>query len=1423
MKKSLLLLVSTLLGAAALVAQSASDIVVPITVTTTNNPASITLAFPAVTGATATFVGRKLVNETAWSVLSLPANATTFTDNSVIAGIGFEYIVVKATSVVPTQRIGLVYAGIEVLPNTYRGKTILVVDNTLSAPLAVELDRYVQDLRGDGWQVLRHDIDVATSTVPSVKALLRADYESDSTSIVSALLFGNIPVPYSGLIAPDGHTPDHLGAWPTDYYYGDMNETVWTDNTVNNIGAARAANRNVPGDGKFDQSLTQTLPELVVSRVDFSNLTTGWGMSQTELYRRYLNKNHAFRTGAYKPDNKTIVDDNFGYFGGEAFSQNGYRNGYALTGPNSVQQGDFITNTKNQSFLFGHGCGPGSYTSANGVGNSANFQSDSVNVVFSMLFGSYFGDWDSENNPFMPSALASKGGILTCSWAGRPNWHYHHMGLGEPISTSAYWVWLNSFLGNARVYPPSSSDELIHVGLLGDPTLRAHAVRPAQNLVATASCETIGLSWTASPDAQLGHLVYWAPHPDSAYIIIGGTQAPGTTYVDSFPVDGENYYQVKAFKLETVPTGSYYNQSIGIGSSAMFGTDPFTAEANVNHVSCNGAGDGAILLIINGGSGLTYMWSTGATTADLSDLDAGTYTVTITDMQGCSAVVEGTIDEPEELGIGAMVTNVSCFGRSDGSMAIDVNGGVLPYSYEWSTGSTDQNLSGLAAGTYTATVTDGNGCLGISTDEVTQPTVLQLSLTAANADCNGASTGGILSTTSGGTPSYDFAWSTGDTGEHLVGVPAGTYTLTLTDSNGCTQSASSSVGEPSAIIASATTTAAGCAGATNGSISVMVSGGNPGYMYSWSNGPSTPNQSNVASGTYTLTITDGSGCASTISATVGQNSTLMTSATATPADCFGEPTGSASAQASGGTPGYTFRWSNGAMAAAISDLFPSTYTVTVTDNVGCTQATTVVVAQPAQLLAGGVWTALPCSTTVGTVVLTVSGGTPGYMYLWSNNMTTKNLENIAPGVYTVTATDANGCTVVSSNLVVQPPAPLKLISDFEQNSCPGVMPVLGNLYLEVTGGTGGYTFLWSNGSTDQILLDVPAGPYTVTVTDGAGCTAVRENTLFFYIQPWNTSTSVTSVSCNGGNNGSVALSVAGSVGPMYTYLWSNNATVKNLNNVPAGIYTVTITDEIGCTRTETALVGQPDVLAASVNTSAPVTCPGRSDGQASMIVGGGTPGYTYLWSNGGTGLQDANLPAGQNSFTATDASGCKTTATVTIDEPTPPVVSIAGADTACVGGTILYSLPGTLAGFQWMVSANGTISQGQGAAQVEVIWQTPGAGTVSADYTWSANNCPDDASRNVAVKVCVGTEEPTLPGVRVLPNPFGAHLSVVFDRPVQPGSRLRLLDAHGKLLVEQTVLSEISRLETNHLPAGTYVLQVIENGAVGVWKVVKIE
>ncbi|MCS6927856.1 MAG: SprB repeat-containing protein, partial [Saprospiraceae bacterium] len=1261
MNKYLLLLLAWVIAANASIGQTAADVVVPITVTTNSNPPSITLTFPARPTDTLTVIGRKLINQTQWQAIRLPSNATTFTDVNVSVGVGYEYIVVKRGTGVPNTRIGLTYAGIQVASPTYRGKLVLIVDNVLSGPLAAELSRFVQDLRGDGWQVIRHDINVATSTVSSVKAILRNEYNKDPENVVAALLFGNIPVPYSGNIAPDGHT-DHQGAWPTDYYYGDMDESAWTDNTVNNSNAARPANRNVPGDGKFDQSLTPTLAEIVVSRVDFSNLTTGWGVSQTELYRRYLNKNHAFRTGAYKPANQTLVDDNFGFFNEEAFAQNGFRNGYTLTGPTSVQALDFFNDTKNRSFLLGYGCGAGTYTSANGVGTSANFQTDSVNIVFSMLFGSYFGDWDFENNPFMPSALASKGGILTCSWAGRPNWHLHHMALGEPIMTSTFWVWLNSFL-QFPVYPPNLGSGLIHAGLLGDPTLRAHAVRPARNLTATAKCGSIQLSWEASPDAQLGYLVYWAEHPDSVYQLISNPVI-GTSFIDSFPISGNNYYMVRALRLEQVPTGSYFNQSTGIFASAFYEDVPVELQVQTTDVSCNGDANGSASVVATGGTSFTYQWSNGATTATITGLAPDLYTVTVTNNYGCTAEAEVLIQEPDPLNVETITFNPSCAGADDGSVFLTVRGGTPTYSYAWATGQTTSELLNVPAGTISGTVTDANGCTIEVVVTLTEPDPLDIVLKPFDILCGGTSTGRIETNVSGGTLPYTYRWSNNSTGATLQNVPAGTYTVTVTDFNGCVIEAEATLNESPPIVISGEVSNAGCAGAATGRVLLTVSGGAGGYIYAWSNNTTAKDLENVAAGTYTVTVADASGCTRAQTFIVGQATDLEVTTITSPVRCFGEATGNATANVSGGTPNYTYLWSNNATTPTTSNLPAGTYTVTVTDAAGCSQTATAVIAQPPAISATAEWTALPCRQDIGNVTLTVTGGTPSYSFLWSNGATTQNLSNVPPAPYTVEIKDLNGCTKVVVANVVQPAPPLQSQMTFVQTSCPGVTPVTGTLTVVVSGGTPGYQYAWSNNASTPTQSNVPLGTYTVTITDAAGCTRVDNNLFVQRIPDWDLTGVVKPVTCPGGSDGAITLTVGGASGG-YTFLWSNGLSTQNLTNLSPGIYTPTVTDSRGCTTSTTFVVPAPPLFNVSV-TVKDVSCPGGNDGAITLTVNGGTPPYTYLWSNAGTTPSISNLTAGAYACTITDSKGCTTTAQVIVQSPTPPTVNLIGADTACV-------------------------------------------------------------------------------------------------------------------------------------------------------------
>jgi SprB repeat/Secretion system C-terminal sorting domain len=1493
-------------------AQSASDVVVPITVSTSASPASISLAWTSPPGITQVVVARKLINQTSWTLLAqLPATATSYTDATAAVGTAYEYLVLQqATGGTPSQRIGLVYAGIRVSAMTgSRGKIVLVVDSTLSVPLAAELTRLESDLRGDGWQPIRRTIVPAESSVGSVKTLLRDLYNADVTNTRAAFLIGDIPVPYSGNINPDGH-PEHQGAWPTDYYYGDMDEDEWTDGAVNNPGAARPQNRNVPNDGKFDQSQTPTLPELVVSRVDFSNLSD-WDVSQTELYRRYLDKNHRFRVGAYKPQNKALVDDNFGYFSGEAFAQNGWRNGYALVGPSNTTAGDFFTDTDNTSYLVGYGTGSGTYVGAAGVGTSDNFKTDSVNIVFSMLFGSYHGDWDYAPNPFMPSALASKGGILTCAWAGRPNWFFHHMGMGQTIGTSASWVWLNSFL-SSPVYPSNFGADLVHVGLLGDPTLRAHSVVPPSAASASSSCNGSGLTltWAASPDANEGYLVYKSPTASGVYTLLTATPVSGTSYTDATATAGLNFYQIKALRLEEVATGSYFNQSIGVPVQANYAgaTTPLSVTVNNDAVPCVGDASGSVVAVVSGGAGnYSFLWNNAANTQTITDLSAGTYTVTVTDGAGCTRSQSAQVTQPAAaLSATATSTNVLCFGAATGTVSVSAAGGTVPYFYEWSGGFDTPTVSNLPAGTYAVTIFDSNLCETNTTVTVTQPAAaLAVNAGTTNLTCFGANDGTIDLTLTGGTAPYAVDWSDvagASNPEDRSDLAAGTYAAVVTDANGCSTSiANLSIGAPAAITSSVMTTNAACGGGATGSVTLTVGGGAGGFSFLWSNAATTQNLQNVPSGDYLVTITDANNCTSTAFAAVVQNTSLVTNASSTGVACFGDETGSASVSISGGQAPYGILWSNAATNPQISGLQAGTYTVTVTDATGCTQSATASVASPAALsfvLQNFEYTQ-PCGPATqqrGQVLSSVVGGVAPYTFLWSNGSTQANLTNVAPAIYTTTITDANGCTTSASHT-------LQVISElsftnFESGNVDCAGGTDGYIAFQTTGGTlpytfdwsdlpgaldpnirvglsagtyqltitdangcqvflsqiisqpnpidpnvsaigGGcvqgagtltsgpifgtppYSFLWSNQATTATIGNLLPGTYTVTVTDANQCTASQTASITLGT-PLAVSFSITNASCSGSDNGTIGVSVTGG-SSQYNFNWSPtqpNASV--LTNLAPGTYTVTVTDLTnGCTGTSSGTVSAPPPLGTTVVVTN-VQCNGDATGAINLNVTGGTSPYAYDWADvpGTNNTEDrTGLPAGLYTVTITDANNCTANNVAVVSEPLPIVININGPDTACVNQTSTINASG-LTSYNWILSS-GTIVSGQGTNSITVLWNTLGTQTVSVLST-DANGCTATASQAVFVDPCVSTHEATLPDVQVWPNPFTTWVGVSFENAVSPSARLRVFDLHGRVLLEKNNLSNPSKLDTQRLPSGQYLLRIEDGVRSGTWRLVKM-
>jgi hypothetical protein len=285
-----------------------------------------------------------------------------------------------------------------------------------------------------------------------------------------------------------------------------------------------------------------------------------YALSEVELLRRYLNKNHAFRHKQFTVERRGLIDDHFGVFGGEAFAVNGWRNFTSLFGVAETVAGDWLTTLATQGFLCGYGCGDGTYTSANGVGSTELFAASDPRVVFAFLFGSYFGDWDSPNN-FMRAALATPNYTLACAWAGRPHWAVHHMAMGETIGFSTL-VTQN----NTTLYAANGSARFVHIALLGDPTLRLHPVKPPSNFVIreeTTAGRGMVLRWTPSPEATHGYAIYRAATVAGPYARLNTTLTTNSSYTIS--VTDAGVYMVRAVNLETnAAAGTYFNLSQGV-------------------------------------------------------------------------------------------------------------------------------------------------------------------------------------------------------------------------------------------------------------------------------------------------------------------------------------------------------------------------------------------------------------------------------------------------------------------------------------------------------------------------------------------------------------------------------------------------------------------------------------------------------------------------------------------------------------------------------------------------------------------------------------------------------------------------------------------------------------------------------------------
>jgi gliding motility-associated-like protein len=713
------------------------------------------------------------------------------------------------------------------------------------------------------------------------------------------------------------------------------------------------------------------------------------------------------------------------------------------------------------------------------------------------------------------------------------------------------------------------------------------------------------------------------------------------------------------------------NKGCTVSSSRTI-TQPsaITITPTVTNASCAAGNDGSINLNISGGAGgYTYNWGGGVTTQNRSGLIAGTYTVTVSDASGCTASLPIAVTQiGTGIALTSTVTNVSCNAGSNGAIDITVVGGTLPINYNWSGSITTQDRASLPAGNYSVTVTDGAGCSAIASNNVTQPATLTATKISTNVLCNGANTGSITLTVTGGITPYSYNWGSGITSQNRTGIAAGNYTVTVNDANLCSTTLSTIITQPvAALTALVTNTPVSCFGGNNGAVSLLSAGGTTPYTYNWSNGSFTQNLNNVVAGNYMVTVTDAHNCSVSATSLIAQPvAPVTTTLTASNVLCNGTNTGSIINNTIGGTPPYIFVWNDASIFQNRTALAPGTYTVTVTDVTPCSATKSITITQPAALIVTNNNTNITCNGgNNGSINLTVTGGTPGYTYNWGSGITAPNRTGLTGGTYTVTVTDANACSRVNSITMYQP-NPISMTAIVTNPSCNGL--ATGDISLSVTGGTGAYTYNWGGGITTANRTSLIAGTYSVTVTDASGCTGTASVTI---TQPSILTTTLTAnaVDCMGGNNGSISTVTTGGTSP-FTYTWNDGNTNENRYSLTAGTYTVTVSDLNNCTATATVAVTQPStaVTVAVTNTSN-INCYGDSTGTINTTAGGGVPAYTYTWSDGSILQNRTTMQAGNYQVSVSDSHGCVATTAAVINQPASAlnIDTLLATNIACYG------------------------------------------------------------------------------------------------------------------------------------------------------------
>ncbi len=735
---------------------------------------------------------------------------------------------------------------------------------------------------------------------------------------------------------------------------------------------------------------------------------------------------------------------------------------------------------------------------------------------------------------------------------------------------------------------------------------------------------------------------------------------------------------------------------------------PQLATASTNVTVYGGTNGTASVTVSNAAGPYGYVWSHGFTqpnsnsaTSMATGLSTGSYSVTVSAANGCTATASITVGSVcTGFSVSTSVANQPCSNMSNGSIASQIQSGTSPFTYLWNNGQTSASATNLAAGSFTVTATDANGCPATSSISLTALPAISLTVTPTHQTMAGVNDGTLTANASGGGGNFTYLWSNGSSANPINGLAPGTYTVTTTDANGCTAAASATVNSVNcgSFAATLNLTHLVCFGANNGAATAVPTGGTPTLTYNWSNGATTASVQNLPAGPISVSITDGLGCLVELSGTVTQPTQLVTNAISTNETMPSANDGTATVSPSGGTAPYTVLWSTGSTALTINNLAPNNYSVTVTDKNGCTAASQVTVVSSTCFI-GLQFTTTPttCPNLAnGSATVNIqTGGTAPFGFLWSNGGTTATISNIVASNYTVTVTDAGGCSATGQVTVnsadTTPPTievlnqvtillgangtttidPSQLISSASDNCSMVFLEVfpetvdcsnIGNLQVTVTG-------------TDNSNNQVVAVTGIVVKDEMPPAITCPSNIVVNDCLPVVYTTPTATDNCSSPANTLVELVTGFTSGQVFpigvtTVTWQAKDESQNVSSCS---FTVTVNYN----------------LAVATQLTNP-SCHGASDGAIQLQVSGGQQPYTFNWGGGGNGN---NLPAGSYPYTVTDANGCKITGSAVLTEPDALSIQIQNITPATLGqsnGQIEFTVNGGTAPFTLTWLQNGS-------------------------------------------------------------------------------------------------------------------------------------